>query len=156
MKKYCPKTRVDILERLIDGERACDIQRALGLTSSDYYLQIRKGRRGKTKVNVARHIAKHLAATNRSPVEIRGKTLRHMVSQIMEIPADGDDSPNPDDRASVPANGETLEDLQMLSILCSRLLRTQNVPDDVYQAIDTAQTEAWKWAAKLSTEVADD
>lgn len=137
--------RTEILEALIAGERACDIQKKHGLTNVQYYQQIRAGKRTKSKINVAKHIAKYLDEQGRDPIEIQSKKLRHNVAEIMGVRLNGDDEPNPDNRPSNPLTDEIQEDLQMFSILASRLLRTEDIPEEVYKAVDTAQTRIWQW-----------
>lgn len=135
--------RTEILEALIVGERACDIQEAHNLTNVQYYQLIRNGKKG--KVNVAKHLAAYLNEQGRDPIEIQSKSLRHNVAEIMGVRLNGDDEPNPDNRPSNPLTDEIQEDLQMFSILASRLLRTEDIPEEVYKAVDTAQTRIWQW-----------
>ena len=149
-QNYCPELRADILEGLIAGAKASELKEKHGLTGAQYYLQICKGSRPKRgrRVNVEKHVAKYLESQGRSPLEIKGETLRKRVAEILAVDPNGDNTPNPDCRATVPLNGETGEDLQMFSILASRLLRTQDVPDDVYRAIETAQHKVWQWVGE--------
>ena len=135
--------RTEILEALIAGERACDIQEAHNLTNVQYYQLIRNGKKG--KVNVPKHLAAYLNEQGRDPIEIQSKSLRHNVAEIMGVRLNGDDEPNPDNRPSNPLTDEIQEDLQMFSILASRLLRTEDIPEEVYKAVDTAQTRIWQW-----------
>lgn len=149
-KNYCPELRADILEGLIAGKKASELKEKHGLTGAQYYLHICKGSRPKRgrRVNVERHVAKYLESQGRCPLEIQGETLRKRVAEIMDVDVNGDDAPNPDCRATVPLNAEIGEDLQMFSILASRLLRTQDVPEDVYLAVEKAQHKIWLWQEK--------